>query len=131
MTCHLVIRKINGNLSWVKDHGLGTRSASEPAPIAKIELSDAEVDVPGQVLFGQWLKTRLAASEAVPVAPEGETAPTPVSTNPDEIHITPSAPGPLVLPDGRRVEIGDGLVVMSVTRFAQLVEAARFGRGEI
>jgi hypothetical protein len=134
MTWHLIIQRENGLIRGSILRDLAARTSPLlPGPIAKIPLTDHELELGLEALTAQWMRTNGYA----PVTPPAPALPVPARQgNPreqrtqerDEIHLGTASVGPLQLPDGRQVEIGDGLVILSTYRFAQLVEAARFGR---
>lgn len=145
MTAHLIIHRRHGCLTWAIDFAEDRVTPLWPAPIAHIPLTEEDLELGGRKLFDRWMRQNLArTTSATPMqSPQPEISVPPprdqalepleirhgaVIEQREEIHLCPAVQGPLVLPDGRRIDIGDGLVVMTAYRFAQLIEAARFGR---
>lgn len=137
MTLHLIITPQHGRLAWSIVHDYADPITKPfPAPIAIIPLSDAEAAVGGEALLAGWLR---AHPEHRPKAPETPPARTvsdvevaiavspPIQSN--EVHVLPSDGEALGLPDGRLIQIGDGLVILSAYRWAEMLEAVRFSKG--
>lgn len=131
MTAHLIIQRRHGSLSWSIDFAESRTTPIWPAPIARVPLTDADLALKGPTLFDRWVKANLPAAAAPVAAPQVEIAPpAPATRIADEIHVLSDAPGPVRLPDGREIAVGSGLTIITTQRFAEMIEAARFGSSE-
>lgn len=132
MTAHLIIQKRHGALTWCIGYDMAGRTTKlDPVPIAQVLLTEADLALGGRALFDRWIRENVP-TKPIPEAPAPTVARQPPLSPAiaDEIHIPAGAPDPVRLPDGREIAVGDGLTIITTHRFADLVEAARFGMSE-